>query len=105
MSHLTTVLHAEDPPLAATGVELFETMALFRGTIAIAAGFFASTVCSAAQLEVLQLRPNFYMIAGAGANIGFQVGADGVVVVDAGSGSQSGAVLDAIKKITPRPIR
>src|SRR5437764_8801386 len=55
--------------------------------------------------EVLQLRPNFYMIAGAGANIGVQVGGDGVVVVDAGSASQTGAVLEAIKKITPRPIR
>jgi cyclase len=55
--------------------------------------------------EVLQLRPNFYMIAGAGANIGVQVGADGVVVVDAGSASQTGAVLDAIRKITSRPIR
>jgi cyclase len=105
MSHLTTVLHAEDPPLAATGVELFETMALFRGTIAIAAGIFASTVCSAAQLEVLQLRPNFYMIAGAGANIGFQVGADGVVVVDSGSAASADAVVAAIKKITTQPIR
>src|SRR3954449_12913044 len=29
-------------------------------------------------LEVLQLRPNFFMIAGAGGNIGVQVGEDGV---------------------------
>ena len=35
-------------------------------------------------LEVLQLRPNFFMIAGAGGNIGVQVGEDGVIVVDAG---------------------
>ena len=41
-------------------------------------------------LEVLQVRPNFYMIAGAGGNIGFQVGADGVVVVDSGSGVERG---------------
>src|SRR5690242_3234445 len=41
----------------------------------------------AQELEVLQLRPNFYMIAGAGGNIGVQVGVDGVVVVDAGSAS------------------
>ncbi len=56
-------------------------------------------------IEVLQLRPNFYMIAGAGANIGVQVGADGAVVIDAGAASNSAAVLAAIKKITPRPIR
>ena len=56
-------------------------------------------------LEVLQLRPNFFMIAGAGGNIGVQVGDDGVVVVDAGSAARADAVVAAIKKLTPRPIR
>ena len=56
-------------------------------------------------LEVLQLRPNFYLIAGAGGNIGVQVGGDGVVVVDSGSGASAEAVLAAIKKITTQPIR
>src|SRR5207253_1403449 len=59
----------------------------------------------AQQLEVLQLRPNFYMIVGAGGNIGVQVGNDGVVVVDSGSSSRGEAVLAAIKKITTQPIR
>lgn len=58
-----------------------------------------------AHLEVLQVRPNFYMIAGAGGNIGFQVGADGVVVVDSGSPASADAVVAAIKKVTPQPIR
>jgi cyclase len=57
------------------------------------------------KLEVLQLRPNFYMIAGAGANIGFQVGTDGVVVVDTGSAASADAVVAAIKKVTAQPIR
>ena len=56
-------------------------------------------------LEVLQLRPNFFMIAGAGGHIGVQVGDDGVVVVDAGSAARADAVVAAIKKLTPRPIR
>jgi cyclase len=56
-------------------------------------------------LEVLQLRSNFYMIAGAGGNIGFQVGADGVVVVDSGAASSAEAVVAAIKKVTTQPIR
>src|SRR5215831_5542342 len=56
-------------------------------------------------LEVLQLRPNFYMIGGAGGNIAVQVGDDGVVVVDAGSSSRTEAVLAVIRKVTPRPIR
>jgi glyoxylase-like metal-dependent hydrolase (beta-lactamase superfamily II) len=56
-------------------------------------------------LEVLELRPNFFMIAGAGGHIGVQVGDDGVVVVDAGSAARAGAVVAAIKKVTTRPIR
>jgi glyoxylase-like metal-dependent hydrolase (beta-lactamase superfamily II) len=56
-------------------------------------------------LEVLEVRPNFFMIAGAGGNVGVQVGKDGVVVVDAGSAASAEALLAAIKKITPQPIR
>ncbi len=82
-----------------------------RGAIATAAAALLTVSCLTAQqpsgtnLEVLQLRPNFYMIAGAGGNVGFQVGADGVVVVDSGSASNAGAVIAAIKKVTPQPIR
>ena len=60
---------------------------------------------SADGLEVLEVRPNFFMIAGAGGNIGVQVGEDGVVVVDAGSAASAPAVVAAIKRITPKPIR
>ena len=56
-------------------------------------------------LEVLQVRPNFYMIAGAGGNIGVQVGEDGAVVVDSGSAANVDAVLAEIKKLTSAPIR
>ena len=56
-------------------------------------------------LEVLEVRPSLFVIAGAGANIGVQVGEDGVVVVDAGSGARSPDVLAAIKRISPNPIR
>src|SRR5947209_9681172 len=57
------------------------------------------------ELEVLQLRPNFFMIAGAGGNIGVQIGEDGVVVVDAGAAASANSVVAAIKKLTPQPIR
>jgi glyoxylase-like metal-dependent hydrolase (beta-lactamase superfamily II) len=56
-------------------------------------------------LEVITVRPNFFMIAGAGANIGVQVGDDGVVVVDAGASARASDVVAAIKKISPKPIR
>ena len=54
---------------------------------------------------MLEVRPNFFMIAGAGGNIAVQVGDDGVVVVDAGSAASAPAVVAAIKRITPKPIR
>ncbi len=86
-------------------------MGRIPGAIAIAAGVLVAVGGLVAQpapgtnLEVLQLRPNFYMIAGAGGNIGFQVGVDGVVVVDSGSASSADAVVAAIKKVTAQPIR
>jgi cyclase len=60
---------------------------------------------AAGDLEVIQVRPNFYMIAGAGGNIGVQFGEDGVVVVDTGLASRAEAVLAAIRRITPGAIR
>jgi cyclase len=79
------------------------------GTIAVAALATVSSLAAqqppGTNLEVLQLRPNFYMIAGVGANVAFQVGVDGVVVVDSGSASSADAVVAAIKKVTPQPIR
>jgi glyoxylase-like metal-dependent hydrolase (beta-lactamase superfamily II) len=56
-------------------------------------------------LEVLQLRPNFFMLAGAGGNIAVQIGDDGVVLVDAGDAPRADAVVAAVKKLTSRPIR
>ncbi len=56
-------------------------------------------------LEILEVRPSFFVIAGAGANIGVQVGDDGVVLVDAGSAADAPAVIAAIKRISPKPIR
>jgi cyclase len=92
-----------------------------RGAIAVTAvwlltGGFSLEVTAARQggqtsvaatggLEVLQLRPNFFMIAGGGSNVGVQIGDDGIVVVDAGSSASAGDVLAAIQKLSPRPIR
>jgi glyoxylase-like metal-dependent hydrolase (beta-lactamase superfamily II) len=76
---------------------------------------FALLACSAVpshaaepdhgDLDVIRVRPNFYMIAGAGGNIGVQIGSDGVVLVNAGVESASGQVLATIRKLTDLPIR
>jgi cyclase len=56
-------------------------------------------------LEVLRIRPNFYVIFGAGGNIAVQTGSNGVVLVNTGTSEAAGRVLEAIKKITDQPIR
>ncbi len=60
---------------------------------------------AAEDLDVIQVRPNFYMIVGAGGNIAVQVGGDGVVLVDTGSRANVDAVVAAVKKLTSVPIR
>lgn len=58
-----------------------------------------------ADLEVLMVKPNVYLIAGAGGNIVVQTGADGVIVIDSGTTAMAGKVLAAIKKLSDQPIR
>jgi cyclase len=80
-----------------------------------AAAAFALLACGAlpshaadpdtGSLDVIRIRPNFYMIAGAGGNIGVQIGSDGVVLVNAGTLEATGQVLAALRKLTPLPIR
>jgi glyoxylase-like metal-dependent hydrolase (beta-lactamase superfamily II) len=58
-----------------------------------------------ADFDVVQVRPNFYMIAGAGANIAVQVGPIGAIVVDTGRRQVSERVVAAVKRLTDGPIR
>ena len=51
------------------------------------------------ELEVLPIRGNLYMLAGAGGNIALSVGPDGVVMVDTGSGPNADRVLVAIERL------
>jgi cyclase len=57
------------------------------------------------ELDIVRLRPNFYMIAGAGSNIAVQIGPDGVVLVDAGLAEASDRVLEVIRKLAGGPVR
>jgi glyoxylase-like metal-dependent hydrolase (beta-lactamase superfamily II) len=56
-------------------------------------------------LDVVQIRPNFYVLGGAGGNIVMQIGPEGVILVDSGTTAMADKVLAAIQKITPLPIR
>jgi cyclase len=59
----------------------------------------------ASEIEVVQLRDNFYVIGGAGGNILVQTGPEGVILVDSGSTARADEVLAAIRSVTSLPIR
>jgi glyoxylase-like metal-dependent hydrolase (beta-lactamase superfamily II) len=59
----------------------------------------------AAPFETLQIRPNVYVIFGAGSNVTVHVGEDGVILVDSGSAETADGLLNTVKAITTQPIR
>ena len=58
-----------------------------------------------AALETIQIRPNVYVIFGAGSNVAVHVGSEGVILVDCGSSAMADKLLQAVKAITDQPIR
>ena len=56
-----------------------------------------------AEVHVLPVQGNIYMIVGAGGNITVQTGKDGVLVVDTGLAPMADKVLAAIKSISTGP--
>jgi glyoxylase-like metal-dependent hydrolase (beta-lactamase superfamily II) len=56
-------------------------------------------------LEVLKIRPNVYVIFGAGGNVVAHTGFMGVVLVDTGAAGNSDKILAAIKGFTDQRIR
>lgn len=86
------------------GIPLWSAAAVIGFTLGVS-GVTGFAQGGTAGLEVLQVRPNFYMIVGAGANIGAQIGPNGVILVNAGTADASDAVVGAVKKLTNQPIR
>jgi cyclase len=83
---------------------------LFSVVALLLMGAGAGSVTSAQQpaddeLDVIPIRDNFHVIAGAGSNILVQVGPLGVILVDSGRTAMADKVLAAIRRITPLPIR
>jgi len=54
------------------------------------------------EIAIVQVKPNFYMLAGGGANIGVSVGPDGFVLVDTGSAAMADKVLAALDRLAER---
>ena len=57
------------------------------------------------QIDVLPVRGGVYMLVGAGGNTTIQVGSEGVMLVDTQFGPLSTRIINAIKSISPEPIR
>src|SRR5207253_4015190 len=57
------------------------------------------------QIHTLHVAGNVYMLTGDGSNIAVQVGPQGAFVVDAGAGKLSDKVIEAIAKISSKPIQ
>ena len=62
----------------------------------------ASTI---AAFETIQIRPNVFVIFGAGSNVAVHVGEDGVILVDSGATAMADNLLAAVRAITKQPIR
>jgi len=56
------------------------------------------------QVQVTKVRPNIYMLTGAGANITVMPFDLGAVVVDTGSTAMADKVLETIAQLSPKPI-
>ena len=58
-----------------------------------------------AELHILPVQGNVYMLVGAGGNITVQVGSQGVLLVDAGLAQFSDQVIAAVRTLSSKPIR
>src|SRR4029079_4003188 len=64
----------------------------------------AAAARPANDVRVLKVRDNIYMLTGAGGNITVMPFDAGTLVVDTGTAQMATAVLDTIKRLSPKPI-
>ena len=74
---------------------------------AVAIAAFAGVALPAqsqSALELLRVRGNVSMLAGAGGNIAVQTGNDGVLLVDSGAAALADRVVESIRAVSPRQV-
>jgi cyclase len=76
-------------------------------TLLLTFAFFLLPFAIGAQSEirVTRVRPNFFMLTGAGGNVSALVFNDGITLVDTGRTEMSDKLLAAIRTLSPLPIR
>jgi glyoxylase-like metal-dependent hydrolase (beta-lactamase superfamily II) len=57
------------------------------------------------QIQTLKVQGNVYLLAGGGADIAVQTGDEGVLLVDTGYEQMNGKILEAVRKLSNKPIR
>jgi|HubBroStandDraft_6_1064221.scaffolds.fasta_scaffold155607_2 cyclase len=86
--------------------DLFKLAIVALAMSAIAAAFASAQQNNEnAELHILPVQGNIYMLVGAGGNITLSIGKDGILLVDTGLPQMSDKVLEAIRKISDKPIR
>ena len=81
------------------------TNALARLSVLAALAAVPAWAAAQEDLEVLPVQGNVYLIAGAGGNTTVQIGPEAVVVVDTKTAAAADKLLQAIKKLSAKPIR
>lgn len=77
-----------------------------RGSVAAAVMLACAALMHAqSDLHVLPAQGNVFVLAGPGGNTTVQVGPEGPFVVDAQPAAVSARVIDAVRTLSPRPIR
>lgn len=78
---------------------------LVAATLLVAASAFAQQDLSQAEIRVENVAGPVYMLTGAGGNIGFTAGADGIVVIDDQFAPLAPRLQEAIEKVAKQPFR
>jgi glyoxylase-like metal-dependent hydrolase (beta-lactamase superfamily II) len=96
------------PEYSARLRELAKNPAAVASTEGLACGgnrCIAAPKNDGSDVRVTKVQGKVYMISGAGGNIAAQVGDDGVVLVNAGTGKVTDKVVAAVRGLTNKPIR
>jgi cyclase len=85
-------------------------LAAMAGTLPMAWGANApaagpAAAATPAEVHILPVQGNIFMLVGAGGNITVQIGSDGVLLVDTGLAPMSDKVLAAVRTLSDKPIR
>ena len=75
------------------------------GVLALACHNLAVVMSAQAALEVVRAQGNVFVLAGPDGNTTVQIGTEGPLLVDTQPAAMSARVIEAVRALTPRPIR